>query len=363
MGVGERHARAHRPRHHPRRDDPQPVLGHAVACDLRRPQAQRPPRDPPGLRRGRTGDRSPAVARPADARRPAVREPCRGRDRDRAIAADHHGLGRHGAGAQRLWPGCSRQPGRHPHGHARARADARLRPQPLHAGLSRRGRRRRAVRVSRALRRRGRSPVPHRLGIRPVAPSAPLAGGDLPVALAARHLRLFRRDGGAGDRASRQPVELGEFGYRGPARDDDDRHRRAGVVRMGAQLGQGEARQAPVRAPLRLPHRVAALHRHAGAQRPRCGAVERADRQGLRRHPRFSRRATSGQRRRSITGARGRVELARREIARGERDEGLGRLLGFGRIERPDPRVRSASPRLGQRSGPRRRGPAVDARR
>ena len=64
-----------------------------------------------------------------------------------------------------------------------------------------------------------------------------------------------------------------------------------------AQLGQGQARQASVRAPLRLSHRMAALHRHRRPQRRRRAAARRAAGQGLRRHRRCARRAAAGRRR------------------------------------------------------------------
>ena len=47
------------------------------------------------------------------------------------------------------------------------------------------------------------------------------------------------------------------------------------ISSLGARLAQGEARQASVRAPLRLSRRMAALHRHARPARRRRGAARR----------------------------------------------------------------------------------------
>ena len=101
----------------------------------------------------------------------------------------------------------------------------------------------------------------------------PVARGDLPVALAAGDLRLFRADGDRRHRASRVGRRLvgGADGRR--ARGDDRRRDGPAPERPRARLDQGQARQASVRAPLRLSHRMAALHRNARARRTRRAAA------------------------------------------------------------------------------------------
>ena len=92
----------------------------------------------------------------------------------------------------------------------------------------------------------------------------PVARGHLPVAVAARHLRLFR------------VMAVLATALRGSGGRLDPQPRRrcamalltlAAIVllpsRPRARLGQGQARQAFVRASLRLSHRMAALHRDA----------------------------------------------------------------------------------------------------
>ena len=67
---------------------------------------------------------------------------------------------------------------------------------------------------------------------------------------------------------------------------DDGRRDGPPPKRSRARLGQGQARQASVRASLRLSHRMAALHRDARPRRTRRAAARRAHRQGVRRHRR-----------------------------------------------------------------------------
>ena len=100
-----------------------------------------------------------------------------------------------------------------------------------------------------------------------------VARGDVPVALTARDLRLLRRHGDPRDRSSRNERGMVAQPPRGPARSDDRGGHGSAPELEGAQLGQGEDHQASVRAPLRLPDRMAALHKHGGDHRRGCAPL------------------------------------------------------------------------------------------
>ena len=175
-----------------------------------------------------------------------------------------------------------------------------------------------------------------------------VACGDIPVALAARALRLFRGDGDPRHGASRHGLRLvvGADGRRAGA--DDGRRDGTDPQRPCPRLGQAQARQAFVRTSLRLSRRMAALYRDARPRRARSPAAERAYCPRLRRHRRRPRRPAAGQRRRSRHLRRHRQRLARRLPRR----RGLRQCRQFlerDRGERPNPRARSPARRLGKR--------------
>ena len=189
------------------RDAAQPGLGRSCSTTCRAARGRRRQRAAAGLRGGRRcrsacSSRSSAVAVPRPADRGAVQR----RPDDRQPAADHDRGRRAGPGPQLYGQAAPESRLRDPRADARPGPDVGLRPQPLHARLSRRrAERRRAVRLARRVHgadraavRAGRAAARRRWRIQPVARR------DLPVALAARHLRLFRGDGDPRHRASRR---------------------------------------------------------------------------------------------------------------------------------------------------------------
>ncbi len=162
-----------------------------------------------------------------------------------------------------------------------------------------------------------------------------VARRDVPVALAARDLRLFRADGDPRDRASRHRLGLVARASDRAARGNDRSGNGAPSKCARAQLGEGQGRQASVRAPLRLSHRMAALYRDARHYRVGRAAARRTSRQGFRRHPRFSGWAAGDCRAVGCHRHGGSVELAGTEPPAGEIDGSRGfwlELQSTGRI-------------------------------
>ena len=184
---------------------------------------------------------------------------------DRDPAPHHRGCRLARPRPQPLRPGLAGEPVEHPAGDARAVADLELRPQPLHDRLSRQPAGAGPARLARRDRRRHRPDVRARRQSRGRLADPAVARGDLPVALAARDLRLLRPDGDPRHRASRHQRRMVARPPGRPARGDDRRGNGPAAQRQGAQLGQGEDLQAFVRASLRLSHRMAALHRAPSA--------------------------------------------------------------------------------------------------
>ena len=122
-------------------------------------------------------------------------------------------------------------------GDARAGRDLGLRPQPLHPGLSRPGVGHRAGRVARSDGRADRAVVRDRRGPRRRLANPAVARRHLPVAVAARDLRLFRGDDDPRHRASRIGVRLVAADPGGDAGGDDRGGDGAAAEPARAQLG------------------------------------------------------------------------------------------------------------------------------
>ena len=266
------------------------------------------------------------------------------------IAPNHRGGRRAGAGAQPLRPGVARQPHQHPLCDARAGADLDLRPQPLHHRLSRpdpRGRAwRLARRAGRADRRRcSRSPPSAkkagRCACRARRPSSRCRCWRLCAYFAVMAIIATALRGSVARLAA-------DARHRHPRRADRRRHG-AAAKRPRAGLGQGEDRQASVRASLRLSHRMASLHRDAGRGRAwRRGAGD-AGGQGVRRHrsmrPAGSCSNATGRRRSSSPPACNWPGNAPRAARYGEQPH----LLGGGVGGRPGHRARWLCATAGRR--------------
>ena len=198
----------------------------------------------------------------ARSRRPAV------------ILQDHHGGGRACPGPQCLRPGGARQPLAHPLGDARPRFDLDLRPQPLHDRLSRARRapgllewRGACGRVwpRRCLRFGARNEGAWRVRLSRAATFQSLSLLAICAYFALMAIVATALRGTGLDWSSALMVAVLAVMTVG-----------AMVLlpeRAGARLAQGQARQALVRAPLRLSQRMAALHRDARPRRARCAAA------------------------------------------------------------------------------------------
>ena len=202
-----------------RRKRAQPRLGEPALQPVRGQRRQARTWAQAGLCRRRRGHRAAA-----DRRDPPAVQPERGHGADRASTAHHHRGGRAGAGAQHLWTGGAGEPVAHPPRDARPGADLDLRSQPLHQRLLRRLGRQWADRVARPRGCVCRALVRADDAQGGLMAFPPVARGDVPVALAARDLRLFRLDGdprhGASRHRRRLVVSPGDRGAGG-----DDRRR------------------------------------------------------------------------------------------------------------------------------------------
>ena len=302
-----------------------------------------------GLWRRRRSDRHAA-----DRRQPWPDLARRSDRPDQPDPSNHHRRGGVGARSQSVRTGRAGEPIAHSDGDARPGLAVDLRPQSLHHGLSARAKCAAFAGMARARRCFDRAAARFGGSQRTRVAHPAVAGGDLPVALAARDLRLFRADGDRRHRASRIGARLVlDADGRGPGGDDgrrDGRHSKC----AGARLAEGQCRQASVRASLRLSQRVAALHRDARPIGPRRRGAVGADREGLCRCRGCARRAAARQRRPPRPGCRRFVELAVGQPADG-RARRCARILERRRKQRADPGVRRAARRLG---GGERESPA-----
>ena len=196
------------------------------------------------------------------------RRPCAGPDRDHP-AADRRGR-RAGAGPQPLRPGRAVEPRQHPAGDDRACRHVGLRPQPLHHRLFRPRIGAGPVRLARA--GAGRSPRRCsqsaatqddrwriRLSRAATFQSLSLLAISAYLAVMAVLVTALRGSGVDWTRAMLIAL-LAAMTVGGD---------RPASLQPGARLGQGQDRQASVRASLRLSHRMAALHRNHRRQRAR----------------------------------------------------------------------------------------------
>ena len=216
-----------------RRNRAQPHLDRAAVQPFRK-QRRAPARRPPRLCGGRGGAWLPAD-RDGDALRHAD-EHGRGH---RHFASDHRGGGLADSGAQPLWPGVAGEPLEHPARHARAVADLELRPQLLHDRLSRQPPRAGPVRMAWSDRRGHCANVCDGRQSRGRLAHPALACGDLPVALVARDLRLFRDDGDPRHRSPRDERRMVARASGRSARCHDRRRHGAASQHQGPKLGQG----------------------------------------------------------------------------------------------------------------------------
>ena len=325
------------------RDAAQPHLGHAALRHVGRNPGFRPERPSPGVRGGGAVHRPALCAQRAGVRLAPDRRPVQRRPDDRQPAAGHDVGRRSRPGSQCLWPGRARKPVAHPRSDARPHLDVGLRPQPRDACLSAGigvSERRPIVPAARSFhgadgafvcrdRRHSRARFRVKLSRAATFQSLSLLGICIYLATMAGLATAFRRSHWDWATASTAVA----------ARRDDYRRRRRGHIVVGARLAQGQARQAPVRAPLRLSHRMASLYRYAWPLRRRRPAARRSHCQVLCRYRRFARRPAAGQRRRTGPSAprrRGTGPLRTRPRAKSRREtkfwtaiEKSGRIIEF----------------------------------